>query len=453
MKSRPNIVMLCCHDIGQHITPYGINTVVTPNIQALADDGVVFENNFCTSPGCSPSRAAMMTGRYSHSNGMMGLANPLSKWKLHADEKHLASYLKDNGYQTCVIGNWHEDTRDGKTLKRLGYDLSVCNAGDSLTVTDNPDDNDLMARADEVAAKVKCYLDVKESDQPFFLYAGFYEPHRPWGWKGSQPDVSRGVYIPPYIPQETPEQIAAAEGEFAEIQGMIASLDRAIGDIVDALRQRNMLEDSVIIFTSDHGVAMPRAKCSLYDPGIEIPFIVSGEHWVKDPGRRVEHLASNVDYLPTILEALDIPAPDNLHGRSLFSLLQGGNEEVNDFIYAEKNYHKCYDPIRCIRSKRYKYIINFEMNSSYEAPGDIQKGVIYQVNAAKYMEHRPPLELYDLDNDPWEQENLAGHDDCIEVQSELHEKLFQWMHKTNDPLLKGPIRSNYFEEVIASEML
>ena len=440
---RKNIILIVSHDIGQHIGPYGVETVQTPNLDRMAEQGVVFQRNYCTSPGCSPSRAAIFTGRYPHSNGVMGLTHNDFLWRFHSEEKHLAQVLGDQGYDTCLVGVWHENNR----IDNVGYQKTILRDGEDFVLCDEPARDERNILASDVMERTDYYLSqVKDSDQPFFLSAGFFEPHRPFDFMDCTPDQEKGVWVPPYIPQDTPEKKAAAEKEFAEIQGAIQQMDRGLGVLLDSLERHGLKDDTLVLFTADHGVAMPRAKCSLYDPGIETPLML----WGGGMPENVRHdcLISNVDYVPSLLEWAGVPVPENVQGRSFMPLLSGEEYTQRDAVFSEKTYHRSYDPIRCIRTEQYKYIINFEFNTAYDAPADIQRGEIYLTNIDDYMQPRPRYELYDLKDDPWEQNNLAEDAGMQPVRDELHGRLADWMKETEDPLLDGPVASIYSREIL-----
>lgn len=444
MANRRNVLFILAHDLGRHIGPYGVGTVHTPNLNRMAAEGTLFENNFCVSPGCSPSRAGIMTGRYPHSNGVMGLTHSDFLWRFNADETHLAQRFQDQGYDTCLVGNWHENNR----IDNVGYQTVVARKDDAFSLSADTNDNAWVTTAADSVERADFYLShMKDSDRPFFLYTGFFEPHRPFDFNDVPPDTEKGVWIPPYIPQETEEQKAAATEEFAAMQGAIRSLDDALGRLMHSLEQYGLKEETLVVFTVDHGIAMPRAKCSLYDPGIETPLIL----WGGGVAGNVRHkeLVSNIDYFPTLLEWIGAPVPENVQGRSLLPLLEGGAYQPRTEIFAEKTYHRDYDPIRCIRTEKYKYIINFELNTLYDAPADIQKGAIFRTSVERYMPERPRYELYDLETDPWEQQNLAGRAELAAVEADLKARLVRWMKETSDPLLNGPVQSIYNREMLA----
>lgn len=423
----PNILFITCHDLGRYLGCYGYETVSSPALDDLADQGTLFANNFCTAPQCSPSRAALHTGRHAHTVGMLGLAHSPFGWRLNPDEKHIASHLRDAGYETALWGVQHlTKTRDVATL---GYDWY--------------DKVDPVVAAPQLAARVADFLlDPERRKRPFYVEVGFFEPHRPYDWGGAEPDESRGTQIPPYLP-DTPE----ARAEFAAVQGAISQLDGGIALVLKALNQSGLEEDTWVIFASDHGLAMPRAKCTLYDPGIETALIMRWPAGISG-GKRYMQLTSHVDVFPTIMEGLGLPAPANLHGRSYWSLLQQELYQPDDCIFGEKTFHTAYEPMRCIRTADWKLIVNFEVDTRVNVPDDIRQGPLYASQVGLFVGERPHVELYDLTSDPGETNNLAGHQDLGDVEQDLKRRLIAWMQETGDPLLHGAVASPYYESVI-----
>ncbi|QPC84037.1 sulfatase [Phototrophicus methaneseepsis] len=423
-----NLIVIDCHDLGQHLGSYGAKTVASPNLDQIAARGVRFENSFCTSPQCSPSRAALYTGRYPHSNGMMGLAHDPFSWRLHDDEIYLAKYLQDAGYETAHLGIQHVTGFDNEAdVRALGFDHLL--------------EGHFAA---EVGESAVAFLN-QAHDKPFFLNVGFFEPHRDetGGYHVAPPDDSLGADVPPYLPN-TPE----ARQEFTELQGMIHAMDRAVGRIWETLASLDLLKDTWLIFTTDHGLAMPRAKCTMYDPGLETALIMYAEPFGFTGGRVISELISHVDFTPTILEGLGIPVPERLQGRSYWGLLQEGDYEPRQFIIGEKTYHTDYEPQRAIRTERYKLIVNLEVDIT-NVPADIMHSPIYPQMIDQLTVTRPYVELYDLENDPLEQHNLAGTADVQSIEADLLHQLKAWMVATDDPILQGPIASPYYDRALA----
>ena len=422
---RPNIVFITCHDLGRHLGCYGQATVSSPALDSIAARGLLFERSFCTAPQCSPSRAALHTGRHAHANGMHGLAHSPFNWRLHAGERHLVSYLREAGYSSALIGLQH--LVDVDEAAALGYD-----------------DVQERAPAADLGPAAAAWLAARgDGSRPFYLEVGFYEPHRPWERDDVQPDDHLGAGVPAYLPQT-----AEARAEVAALQGSIAALDAAVGQIVAALNAQDLLQDTWLIFVTDHGLAMPRAKCTLYDPGIETSLLM---HWPGgglSGGRRIPQLISHVDVVPTVLEALGLDRPQRLHGRSFWPLLQGRDYEAREAVFAGKTFHTAWEPVRGLRTKNHKLILNLCQDISINVPSDIKLSPLYPQMIEEIAVHRPAVELYDLRADPLEQENLAAQAQHRYLERDLLTCLYRWMESTGDPLLQGPVPSPAWQMAI-----
>lgn len=425
MSKLPNIVVVICHDLGQHLECYGVSDVRSPNIDAFAASGIRFENSFCTAPQCSPSRGALWTGRYPHANGLVGLAHAGFANELNPDERHLAQILGDAGYETRLFGTQHES----KDPARLGYQHVhkgwLCG---------------------ELATEFETFLSQRhETDTPLFAQIGFFEPHRPFPHDDVELLPQDQLTVPPYMPD-----IPEVREDLADLEASIASADQAFGRILQAIRTSAVADDTIILFTADHGIAFTHAKMTLYDPGIEVPLMLSAPGI--EGGRTFDEMISNVDVLPTLLDLIGLPKADNLHGRSFASLLRNQPYESNQAIFGEKTYHTYYDPMRAIRTDRWKLIANFEFAPWQEMSPDFDCNTKGYVETAKALNppydqmYHPPLELYDLQADPCEQTNLAEVPEHCHARDELVCALRQWMQDTGDPLLDGPMAQGAYRE-------
>ena len=424
--NRPNILFITCHDMGRHLGCYGRQTVVSPHLDALAAQGVRFANSFCTAPQCSPSRAALHTGRHAHAVGVLGLVHNPFNWRLQPPSAHFARRVKELGYHTALFGAQHV-TREA-LLPQLGYDHHGAEEA-----------------APRLAQQVRAYLQTNSRRQPFYLEVDFTEPHRPYSWGGAHPEKALGVALPPYIP-EHPDSVA----EFAGLQGAIRQMDEGVGIVLAALNEAGLDENTLVLFTTDHGLAMPRAKCTLYDAGIETALLLRWPAGNAGGGRVFEELISHVDIVPTLLEALGLPATaDEFHGRSFWPLLQGKGYEATETVFAEKTYHTAYEPMRAVRTARHKLILNFETGPRFDVPDDIRNGRIYPLMIDQATGHRPAVELYDLERDPHEQDNLAGRPEVAHLEPSMMHSLRRWMQESDDPLLNGPPRSPFYMSTIA----
>ncbi|MFW5738387.1 MAG: sulfatase [Spirochaetota bacterium] len=435
--SKPNVVVFISHDTGRFLSTYGYNTVDTPNFERLARMGTTFDNAWCTTPLCAPARAALLTGLYPHQNGMMGLpGDMLGGWDLETKDRHLARVFAGNGYESVLCGFEHE-TRD---FWSVGFETSLHGPG-----TAHNGGRPLEGVGESIGAWLAERRASAErgasAERPFYLQVGCHETHREWS-RYAEPFAERGVWKAPYL-IDSPD----VDREMAEHQGAVNALDRGVGEILDALETAGELENTILVFTTDHGIDFPRAKGTLFDPGVEVFLFMAwaGGGW--RAGERSDALVSHVDLYPTILEACGIGAPGGEVGRSMLPLVTGEGEWTRrEAVYHEKIYHDNYDPIRALRTDRYRYILNFDAQTLYD---------VRIATAPRYTWFRFPIrksereELYDLEADPVEANNLAGDADHQDVRDRLKRHLAAWMAATDDPLLDGPVPSPYHLRVSA----
>lgn len=412
--SRPNLLIVTSHDLGRHLHSYGIDAVHSPNLDRFGSEGVRFANAFCTAPQCSPSRASLFTGRWPHSNGVMGLTHAHFAWDLYRDEKHLAQLLRAAGWRTAALGIIHET----RAPERMGFDYILREGvGDAHPLT--------RAAID--------YLKQRPKDQPFYLQVGYEEVHRSMYGYNAAPDFERGVYVPPYLVDDF-----AARQDFAHFQGAVRKLDAAFGDLLAALDAEGIAGDTLVIFAADHGIPFPRAKCSLYDPGLEIALLMRWPSGGWQAGQVVAPMVSNIDVAPTLLEVLDLPGPANLQGQSFAPLLKGDPARPREAIFGEMTYHDYCDPRRCIRTETHKLIVNFTAAPFFMDPSQQWRPstVTRQPENPRFAYHAP-VELYDLRDDPLETVNLASAPAHAAIRADLLHRLYAWMQATSDPLLSG----------------
>lgn len=423
MAGLPNIVLFTSHDIGQHLGCYGQPTVRTPNLDAVAASGARFPNSFCTSPGCSPSRASLATGCYPHSVNVLGLTHRHYGWSLRPADWHIASLLKRAGYHTMLFGFQHVAARD--------TDLAF-------------DEFHRGHTAASVAESVEKHHPTVR--QPFYMEINFFEPHRPFGTGGVTPDTARGVSVPAYMPN-TPD----VRGEVAHMQGAITTMDAALGRILATINAFSPLDDTLVLYAADHGIPFPRAKGSLKDAGIETALLVRWPGGGIRRGIAPEPLISNVDILPTILDLIGLPVPAHVQGRSFKPLLHGGRYEERAEVFAEKTFHSEYNPLRAIRTKKHKLVAKLEVALNLMVPGDVMEGPTYlrMVDEARAPSGDPFL-LFDLESDPLEKTNLAGRPEMAAVERDLKRRLWRWMIETKDPIVNGPVGSPFYERTLAA---
>ena len=419
--THPNIIKIICHDIGKHLGCYGVKSVSTKAIDALAKNGILFENSYATSPGCSPSRAAIATGLYPHNNGVLGLAHAHFGWSLDEKVDHIAKYFLKNAYNSILFGLQHV-TYNEKTL------------GFKKIFPERP--------ADEVVKNIRENIDSNLFKKPFYAEINFFEPHRPFDFGGVKPFKSKGISVPKYIPNNHD-----IRKEFASMQGAIKKMDDSVGKIINILKRTNLYENTIILFTTDHGIPFPRAKGTLYDAGIETSLIISYPK-LKIKNKKFKELISNIDILPTLLDFAKIKIPKIIQGKSFYPLIMNKKYNENKNIFAEKTYHDLFDPIRCIRDKNYKLIINFDSDKIIRVPGDVMMGPTYKAMLKQMINVRDRYELYHIKKDKFERKNLAQNKKYKKIRQDLLRKIAKWMKSTKDPLLNNHIKSPFFIDTV-----
>lgn len=416
---KPNVILITCHDLGRFLGTYG-RDIETPEIDKLGKEGVVFDNNFATASQCSPSRGSIMTGKYPHNHGLIGLAHEGYGWELNESEKTLPQYLNEAGYETHLFGLQHESQNPGD----LGYE-NVHGSGVG------------ERRAEPATDRFLDFLEDRQREgpkSPFFASVGFFEPHRPYGLERYDTEDLDKVNPLPFLPDEK-----AIREDLAGLYGMIYKVDESIGRIKYKISEAGLEDNSLIIFTVDHGIAMPRAKGTCYDPGLGVALIIHKREEFSG-GRRCKKLTSHVDILPFILDYLDLEVPPDLDGKSFLPWLKEEEYEDRNHIFHEITWHDKYNPIRAIRTTRFKYIRNFVKHPSVYLPADIYDSPSGKVvRDSYYNSYRPEEELYDLQSDPLEEDNLADDPEMEEIKNGLAEVLEDWMMETSDPLLDGPV--------------
>jgi arylsulfatase A-like enzyme len=411
MSATPNILYLHSHDTGRYIQPYG-HQVPTPNIQRLADQGTLFRDAFCAAPSCSGSRACLLTGQWAHTNGMTGLAH--RGWELHDYDHHLVHTLRDAGYWSALIGEQHLSADP----EVLGYDHVV----------------EVDAHHVETVAPAAVKLLRDRPPQPFFMSVGFFETHREYF---NPTSIRDALYsLPPANLPDTPE----TRRDMASYKASARSLDQGVGAVLNALDEHDLADDTLVILTTDHGLAFPGAKATLTDRGIGVLLIMRGPGGFHG-GRVSEALVSQIDLFPTICDLIGMEErPEWLQGRSLLPLMRRETDEVNDAIFAELTYHAAYEPQRAIRTRRWKYIRRYG-DRVLPVLANVDDGPTKDLFIANGWADRPlPREaLYDLLFDPAEANNLAADPLHSGVLAELRGRLEAWMDETADPLLDGDV--------------
>lgn len=407
----PNIVFLISDD---HSAPdlgcYGNPAVRTPHLDRLAAEGLRFDNGFVASPQCSPNRSAIFSGCSPHTIATSRLHTPYPDW-----ETSFVEGLREAGYFTGAYRKVHQGDAFNKRFD--------------------------FYRPRGTAFQE--FFDKRPSGKPFFLHVGFSDPHRPYR-KGafSPPHDPAKVQVPDFLPDT-----AKVRQDIALYYDEIARMDAECGQVRGLLDRYGVAENTLVMFMGDNGMPFPRAKGSLYDPGIRVPTLACWPGRIK-PGRATQALMSAIDLPVTWLAMAGREPPRKMQGRSLLPLFDDPNTSLRTAVFAERNWHNTLDPSRSVRTRRYKLIFNAQPRFPYRPASDLERSITWQ----SYLEEarkpgggalearhwqllepsRPSIELYDLQHDPGEFHNRATDPELLDVRRDLEYKLSDWMHETYD---------------------
>lgn len=455
--ARPNILLIVADDHGTDaLGCYGNTVIRTPHLDALAADGTRFTHAFCTTASCSPSRSVLLTGQHGHRNGMYGLQHDMHHFQSFAGVRSLPARLAAAGYRTGRIGKFHVAPESVYAFQTV---LSGGAANDPASLGRSP-----VEMADQSRAFIG------ESDpRPFFLLFAADDPHRgnivlpdgrpsfdsfpapnPFGnrsagYPGITPVRYRpaDVVVPPFLP-DTPE----CRAELAEYYQAVSRLDEGVGRLMRILRETGRLENTLIVYLSDNGIAFPGAKTTLYEPGIRLPLIVRAPGRTR-PGAVQPAMVTWADITPTLLDAAGAPvAAGECDGRSFRAGLDGAPLTGWDEVYASHTLHEItmYYPMRAVRTRRHKLIWNIAHGLAFPFALDLAQsptwvghrragGAIFGRRSVEAFLRRPALELYDLERDPHETVNLADDPAHAELRKELVGRLQAFQAATRDPWL------------------
>jgi arylsulfatase A-like enzyme len=434
----PNILFLLSDDHSYpFLSTYGSPNVKTPVVDQLAAEGMKFHRFFTGAPQCVPSRATLMTGRSPVAARMTRFSAPLPR-----DEVTLPELLRDQGgYFTGVCGrSFH---LDGSA--KVGAAASKVFQEHHLKTFINRVDSLNQGGDTEVAAQVAGFLDKKPADKPFFMWANFSDPHHAWTAPAEfRPDPA-SLVLPPHLPD-----LPGLREQLADYCAEVNRVDRTVGTVLAELKKRDLMDHTIIIFCGDNGMAMPHGKGSLYDPGSNVPFVVRWPGVVKAGGDS-RSLISGEDLAPTLLDAAGLKPGTKMSGVSFLPLLKGEKHTPRKHLFVERGPHGSapvqadmtnagYDLARAVRSDRYKFIYNCTPWLPY-SPVDSAGGQAWkqmqEANAAGklspglsstyFKSPRPVYELYDLDSDPGELNNLSGKPELAIVERELRAALAEKM--------------------------
>jgi N-sulfoglucosamine sulfohydrolase len=445
---RPNIVLFVTDDQSPDAGCYGNHVVKTPNLDRLAADGTCFDQAFCTTASCSASRSVILTGWYNHANAQYGHEHSYHHFRTYDRVRSLPVLLNEAGYRTARIGKYHVGPEQVYKFDRA----LPGNARSPVEMADNCRPW-IEGQAPEAAGS-----------KPFFLYFCTADPHRSGGTVpdahynpnpfGNRPQGYPGVDEQPYDPAEVPvhsflPDTPVCREELAQYYQSVSRIDQGLGRLIQHLKQAGVYDNTLIIYTSDHGIAFPGGKTTVYEGGLRVPFVVRSPA-ARQRGNRSQALVSLVDLTPTILDfAGCLPKDYSFHGRSFKQIADQEKPEGWDEVYASHTFHEItmYYPMRVVRNRRYKLIWNVAHGLPYPFASDLWAAptwqdvyrngpsALYGKRTVDAYLHRPRFELYDLQQDPDEIHNLADSTEHAELLAQLQDKLRKFQKRTKDPWL------------------
>ncbi len=435
-RVRPNIVMFISDDHGiDFVGCYGNKDIRTPNIDAMAKDGMLFANMFAASPTCAPSRSVLWTGLYPARNGCMG-----NHTICRNDITALPTYLRKLDYRVALMHKFHAKPRKGVfTFEYIEAKLP--------RNSQHPRTYRMEGLDTEVVEEFLGEHARSRPDTPLCLIVADSSPHVVW--EPNRIYEPAKIHLPPFI-VGTELTRKAMTNYYQDI----TTMDSRLGQVRAALKKHGFEDNTLFIYTTDQGAEWPHAKWTVYDTGIHVPFIAVWPGRIK-PGSVCEAMVSFVDMTPTFIDIAGGQQPDGIDGKSFLSVLLGKAKTFHEYIYAThtRDGNMNVFPQRCVRDSRYKYVLNLNPENVWtthftKVPGipESHKEVWdtwvekarTDPQAAKLVdtiEHHPAEELYDLQADPYELDNIAGKPESQPIIQRMRQKLKEWMVSQNDPAL------------------
>jgi arylsulfatase A-like enzyme len=418
--SRPNIVWIVVDDMSANFSCYGETTIRTPHVDRLAREGTRFAKAFVTAPVCSPCRSALITGMYQTSIGAHHHRSGRGVETIHLPEgvAPVPVLFQRAGYYTAIGGPQVRGKGLGKTDYNFEWDPSMY------------DGNDWAGR---------------RPGQPFFmqvmLHGGKYREGKNWEEtvrrELGEPTRPEEVTLPPYYPRDP-----LIRTDWARYLDAVRYTDKQVGDVLRRLEEEGLLDQTIVMFMTDHGISHARGKQFLYDEGIHVPWVIRGPGIPR--GQTRDDLVEHIDMAATSLALAGIPIPSSMQGRNVLAR----DDQPRDAVFAARD--RCdetVDHIRSVRTDRFKYIRNFLPDRPHLQPNRYKDNKpivrkLRELHASGQLDElqerllfaprRPREELYDLNADPHEIHNLADDPAHLDTLKALRARLEQWMETSGD---------------------
>ena len=417
----PNIIWINAEDISPAFGCYGDTFATTPNIDALAEKGIIYNNAFATAPICAPSRSCLATGLYATSMGTQHLRSEIPKPDFI---KTLPEHLREAGYFTSLSGKTDYNFDPEGVWEYWEKDIAPWRK--------------------------------RKEGQPFYSMFVFGESHEGAGntrekYEASTKDLPKEMFhdpsavkVPPYYPdnQESKEL-------WARYYDLVSVFDQNVGKVIEKLKEDGLMENTFVFVFSDHGFGMPRYKRWLNETGLNVPLVIYTPEKYKgyfsnEIGSSTDDLVSFVDFVPTTMSLAGLPQTETMQGQAFLGPFRKNSRE---YVYgARSRADDMYETSRAVRDDRYMYIRHYQPQYPYIQDGfifsDVKEGfkLLRSEHTAgnlpavsELMWHPKPIEeLYDLKNDPHELNNLAKNTDFQEVKNKLHDEMKRWILETRD---------------------
>lgn len=448
-ERRPNILFAFADDQSYpHCGALGDPVVQTPVFDRVAREGVLFHNSFASCPSCTPSRSSVLTGRHIWQVEQAGVLYGT----IPARYPVLTHLLQDAGYHAGYTGkswgpgNWQAG---GLTRHPNGKEYNARTLEPPAAGLDTRD----------YAANFEDFLADRPAEAPFFFWYGCTEPHRVYqdGVGAASGRRLEDVEVPPFWPDTE-----LVRSDILDYYYEIEWFDRQLGRMLTKLEEIGELDNTIVVVTSDNGMPFPRAKVNLYDWGTRMPLTVRWGNRVTG-GRKVDDIASHIDFAPTFLEAAGVAPPPEMTGKSLLPMLSGDGGGHEFALTGLERHTWCRPdgatyPIRAIRTREHLYLRNFEpdrwptggpefvsSNKTFHGDVDACPTKTFMVeNRERYSREydlcfgkRPAEELYEVATDPGQIRNLASNPAYAEIKTKLQDQLESELKRTSDPRLEG----------------
>ena len=428
-NTKPNIVWLVAEDQSQYFFPfYGDNSVSLPNISELMENGTLYHDMNSIYPVCAPARSAIITGMYPNS---IGTGNMRAYNGNRTDRPETESLLEFPYYSSKLAEQIKPFTQ---ILRENGY---YC------TNNSKRDYNFILREEAWDESSNEASWEKRNKDQPFFSVFNFGVTHESAIWRRDKQVLKvnpNDLFVPPIFPDDSITRHALAVN-----YSNLVEMDRQMGEIISKLKQQDLYDNSYIFFYSDHGGPFPRHKRAIYETGTKVPLIIKFPNSFMAKEKNNYQMLNFIDFAPTILSIIGLDIPEIYQGKAFLGAEKSRSERKYIFSASDR-FDEHPDRIRAVKNKRYKYIRNYNidkphaLNVAYRNQMALMKN-LNLLNESNLLSDKQKIwfqvpksneEFYDLQNDPFELNNLIGEKKFLKEINDLRLQLDNWMNKIND---------------------